>query len=61
MGIEQPPIRSNLADKDGYITRPWRDWFQFLADAINNTETITVVTQAVPELTEEITYIDGAE
>ena len=61
MGIEQPPIRSNLTDKDGYLTRPWRDWFQFLTDAINNTETITVVTQVSPELTEEITYIDGAE
>lgn len=60
MLIEDPPIRSNFTDKEGYLTRPWRDWFQLLSDTINKTNTITVVTQVLPELTEEITYINGA-
>ena len=60
MGIEDAPIRTPLTDKDGYLSRPWRDWLQAITNAINNTETITVVTQVSPELTSEITYVDGA-
>jgi len=62
MGIEEPPIRSTVLDKGGFLTRPWRDWLQTLTDAINNTNTIDVVIQVTPTVeTEEITYINGAE
>jgi len=59
--IENPPVRDKVLDQNGTMSRPWRFWFQALTDVLNNTVTMDIVTQAVPEVLTEITYIDGAE
>jgi hypothetical protein len=59
MVLETPPTRVKMVGIDGYITRPWNEWFTRLSAALNNTETKEFVTQASPEIKDTITYILG--